>query len=115
MEGDVEELGWLMASDNILTADRACCRLMGIDPGKVPYLRYYAENRKQRLSEPFQCNQDLGLFPKKTFYLRRKWTDYPGYLAFRSSQLAYLAYHSPLSDMLHKLLYLFRDQFYEYE
>ena len=114
MEGDVEELDWLMVSDNILTADLACCRLMGIEPDKVPYLHFYRKNHGQQFAEAINCNQDLAPFTDKTFYLRRKWTDYPGNFAFRSPFLAYLAYHSPLSEIMHKFLYLFRDEFYKY-
>jgi uncharacterized protein (DUF362 family) len=114
MEGDVEELDWLMVADNILSADRTGCRLMGIDPDKVPYLRFFGKNQEQQWTEAINCNQDLDQFSGKTFYLKRKWTDYPGHFAFRSPLLAYLAYHSPLSEVLHKFLYLFRDKFYEY-
>jgi len=49
------------------------------------------------------------------FYLKRVWTDLPGYLAFHSSALSYLGYFSPVAGVLHKLLYLFRKPFYDYE
>ena len=38
-----------------------------------------------------------------------------GYNAFQSGFLSYLAYHSPLASILHKILYLFREKFYDHE
>jgi hypothetical protein len=49
---------------------------------------------------------------REAFYLKRKWTDLPGLLAFKSPLLAYF---SPLSKLLHTILYLFREQLYDYK
>jgi uncharacterized protein (DUF362 family) len=115
MRGDVINLDWLMVADNIYAADVACCHLMQIDPLEVYYLRYVRTREKvlPRI-EDIEFNQDWRPFLKEKFYLRRQWTDYPGLWAFRSSFLAYLAYYSPLADMLHKILYMFREPFYDY-
>jgi len=107
MLGDPVDLNWLMMADNLYVADQACCRLMQIDPARVPYLRHDGP-------EP-QWNQDWHPFVREKFYLKRAWTDYPGLWAFRSPALSYLAYFSPLAGVLHKLLYLFRKPFYDYE
>ena len=37
------------------------------------------------------------------------------FLAFRSRVLAYVAYYSPAASLLHKILYLFRQPFYNYK
>jgi hypothetical protein len=52
---------------------------------------------------------------KERFYLKRAWTDYPGLWAFHSPALSYLAYFSPLVGVLHRMLYLFRKPFYDYD
>lgn len=116
MRGDVVNLGWLMVADNIYAADMTCCRLMRIDPDYVYYLRYLAtrEHVMPALRD-IDFNQDWRTFVKEQFYLRRAWSDYPGLLAFRSPLLTYLGYYSPLASFLHKLLYLFREPFYDYD
>ena len=116
MRGEVIDLNWLMVADNIYAADVACCHLMQIDPRRVYYLQYLDTQEKvlPRIGE-VEFNQDWRTFVKEKFYLRREWTDYPGLLAFRSSFIAYLAYYSPLANLLHKILYLFREPFYDYQ
>lgn len=114
MEGHPVELGWLMVADDPYVADTACCQLMEIDPRKISYLRH-----REREEGPFGVdgitfNNDWKPFVREKFYLTRKWTDYPGVLAFHSRFLAYIAYHSPLSTLLHKLLYMFRKPLYDY-
>ncbi|KKL67333.1 hypothetical protein LCGC14_2136010, partial [marine sediment metagenome] len=115
MRGDAVELGWLMVADNILAADMACCTLMGIDPLSIDYLRFYSDNEVLPSIENYQFNQNYSQFVGPRFYLKRELMDYPGYFAFRSPFLAYLAYNSRLSRILHKGLYLFRDKFYDHE
>lgn len=115
LEGDPVELGWLMIADNILAADYLGSTLIGIDPNSIRYLRFFHDDQPIPPLTKFNFNRDFREFSGPHFYLRRKWTDYPGYFAFQSSILAYIAYHSPLSGMLHKLLYLFRDKFYEHD
>jgi uncharacterized protein (DUF362 family) len=115
MRGDVVELNWLMVADNIYAAEVACCHLMRIDPRCVYYLRYLATTEKvlPEMAE-IEFNQEWHPFVKEQFYLHRAWTDYPGLWAFRSPLLTYLGYYSPIANVLHKLLYLFREPFYDY-
>lgn len=115
MCGDCVELNWLLIADNIYAAEVACCQLMQIDLRRVRYLQYLEKRERilPRLSD-MEFNQDWRTFVKDKFYLKRKWTDYPGLFAFRSPLLAYLAYYSPLANLLHKILYLFREPFYDY-
>jgi uncharacterized protein (DUF362 family) len=109
MQGDPVDLNWLMVSDNLYAADALCCRLMQIEPESI----YYIKSRSNE--EKIALNQDYAKFVGPRFYLDRAWTDYPGLFAFRSPFLSYVAYFSPLADCLHKLLYLFRKPFYNYE
>jgi uncharacterized protein (DUF362 family) len=115
MRGDPVKLDWLIVANNILAADVTCCTLMGIDPFSVDYLRYYKRNEPIPELEDIQFSQDHNNFIGPQFYLERSVWDYPGYFAFRSSFLAWLAYHSPLSRVLHKGLYMFREKFYDHE
>jgi len=114
MQGDAVELNWLMIADDLYAADYACCRLMQINPRSIYYLRHVEKEESPPSMDRIIFSQDYKPFVKDKFYLRRKWTDFPGLFAFRSSALAYLAYRSPLSGLLHDLLYLFRKPFYDY-
>lgn len=116
MKGDSVELNWLMVSDNVFAADYVCCILMGIDPMSVSYLRrIFLEERILSL-ENVTLNRDHTPFiAKSPFYLKRAWTDYPGLFTFNSRAIAYLGYQSPLAGLLHSLLYLFREPFYDYD
>lgn len=115
MKGDVVDLNWLMIADNIYAADRVVCELMQIQPSKVYYLNYLKKEGVLPELRDIKFNKDYALFVKDKFFLKRLWTDYPGLWAFRSTFLSYLAYYSPFSDFLHKILYLFREPFYDYE
>lgn len=115
MEGDAVELNWLMMADDLYAADYACCRLMQIDPHSIYYLQHLVKEGITLDVDKMQFSQGYSQFVKTKFYLKRLWTDYPGLFAFRSFGLAYVAYYSPLSDLLHKLLYLFRKPFYDYD
>jgi uncharacterized protein (DUF362 family) len=115
MQGDAVQLNWLMVADDLYAADYACCHLMQIDPREIYYLRYVEGEQAPPRMEDFRFSQDYRQFIQTKFYLKRLWTDYPGLFAFRSFALAYLAYYSPLAGVLHKLLYLFRKPFYDYE
>lgn len=116
MRGDVVPLDWLMVADNIFAADVAACHLMQVDPLGIYYLRYLRD-KEGVLPEldAIQFSQDYRTFLREAFYLKRAWTDQPGFLAFRSRSISYLAYFSPLADILHKILYLFREPFYDYD
>lgn len=115
MRGDPVSLNWLMMGDDFHATDVACCQLMQVDPRRVRHLRNEGspDYRMPALAD-LQFSQDWRPFVKEPFYLKRAWTDYPGLLAFRSPALTYLAYFSPLSSFLHKILYLFREPFYDY-
>jgi uncharacterized protein (DUF362 family) len=116
MEGDPVDLNWLAMSDNACAVDFLCCRLMGIDPWRISYLGYCGKREGLLVGSESESNVPPERFTsREAFFLRRRITDIPGYLAFHSSFLAYVAYRSPLADILHKILYLFRRPFYDYE
>lgn len=115
MRGDPVKLGWILMSDDILSADMVCCRLMGIDPAHVDYLKFCRRNRRVPAIADIKFNRDYQGFIGPKFYLKREFWDYPGYFAFQSQFLAYMAYHSPLAGMMHKVMYLFREKFYDHK
>jgi len=115
MQGCPVELNWVLVTNDIGAGALVACELMQIPLGKMRHLKY-ARNQGfiPELSD-ITINQGLGPFLKEKFVLKRKWTDYPGLMAFHSPILAHLAYFSPLADFLHRILYLFRKPFYNYQ
>lgn len=115
MKGDVVDLNWLLASDDLVAADRVCCRLMQVDERRVGHLQFFRRKGWWTPYEAIRLNRDPAPFVRDRFYLHRKWTDYPGLACFHSRSLAWLGYRSPLAGVLHRLLYLFRESFYDYD
>ena len=113
LKGDAVPLNWILMSDNVFAADFVSCSLMGIDPFRIPHLRYALAREQITDWSQIELNCDLAPFrAPKEFHLKREWTDYPGLLAFNSRFLAYVGYESILARPLHWLLYRFREPFY---
>ena len=115
MLGDVVNMNFVLGSNDLVAADRVCCRIMQIDEARVKYLQYFRSRGWWTPFENIRLNADVARFQKEKFYLVRKWTDYPGLICFNNAFLAWLGYHSPLAGFAHWLLYLFREPFYEYD
>lgn len=111
MLGDAVNLNWLLLADDIFCADYAMAELMGVQINDIPYLQYIF--KKENLDpSSLEYNGELDKFKTEQFFLKRKWTDYPGVLTFNSRFLAYIGYESFLAKPLHWLLYKFREPFY---
>ncbi len=115
LRGTPVPLNWVLVADHPGVAARLGCELMGVPLRSIAHLRYAERLGVVPPRTAVVLNQSLTPFIGERFYLKRKWTDYPGMLAFKSPFLAYIAYFSPLSDLLHRLLYLVREPFYDYE
>jgi len=115
MIGKKIDLGWILVTNDIGTGARLCCELMQIDLRKIDHLRYIQKKGGIPELSQIEINQDLRPFLREKFFLRRKFTDLPGYIAFQHATIAYLAYFSPAADLLHKLLYLIREPLYDYK
>lgn len=115
MRGEAVELQWLMVTDDIGAGARLCCELMQVPLEDIRHLRYAEGRGAIPARSDIKLNQELTPFLGPRFHLHRAWTDYPSLFAFRSRTVAYVAYYSPLSSALHKLLYRFREPFYDYE
>jgi len=115
MLGTPIELEWVMISNNIGASARLACELMQIQIEKIEHLRFAIESGSIPKRSEIETNTEIFGFQKEKFELHRKITDIPGYLAFNSPFLAYLGYFSPVSDLLHRILYLFREPLYDYD
>lgn len=115
MRGDVVALNWLLAADDPGAAARVLTELMQVSLTRIPHLKLASKRGLIPALDDVELNQGLEPFKHERFYLKRNWTDVPGYMAFRSRPLAHLAYFSRLADPLHRLLYRFREPFYDYE
>jgi uncharacterized protein (DUF362 family) len=114
MEGDPVRLDWLVVADDLGAGARVCCELMQVPLQEARHLRYAErQGRIPRLDE-IGINRPLGPLQRERFYLRQRWVDLPGAVAFRSRTVAHVAYFSRLASALHKVLYLFREPFYDY-
>lgn len=114
MKGDEVHLGWLAVAEDIGTGARLACELMRVTLERFAHLRYAkAQGLVPELAD-IELNTALEPLLGPRFYVKRIWTDYPGYLAFHNSSLANLAYFSRWAQPLHRLLYRFREPFYDY-
>lgn len=114
LAGDVVELGWMMASFSPGAVCNTAARLMGLDPfTRAPHLEYLRRMGWVPDIDRIEFNHNWHEFmaPRK-FHLSRAWTDYPGLIAFHSAFWNRVAYFSPVADLLHRLLYVFRNKFY---
>jgi uncharacterized protein (DUF362 family) len=114
MKGDDVYLGWLAVASDLGTGARLACELMRLQLEEFPHLRYARRLGLVPDWDEIECNTVLEPFLGPQFHLKRILTDYPGYLAFHSSRLAHLAYFSRWATPLHRLLYRFREPFYDY-
>jgi uncharacterized protein (DUF362 family) len=115
LRGEPVKLDWLMVADDLGAGARMACELMQIPLESIPHLRYAKSRGWVPDREEITTNCDISPFIKEKFYLKRKLTDLPGLLAYRSPFIAYLGYFSPIANLLHKLLYIVREPFYDYD
>ena len=114
MRGDAIELNWLCVTDDLGAGARLACEQMGVPLDSVKHLRYAESRGLIPALDDIEIMGDVpGAAPR--FFLKRAWTDYPGLLAFNNERLAHLAYFSRWSRVLHRILYLFREPFYDYD
>lgn len=114
MNGIPVELNWVLVANSIGAGAALACELMQVPLNNIEHLRYAKKLGYIPDLSDIHLNTGITPFIKEKFYLKRKWTDLPGVMAFRNPLIAYLAYFSPLADFLHRILYLFREPFYEY-
>lgn len=113
LAGEPVPLGWTAVSLSPGAVCNLVPRLLNLDPFSFQYFRHLHKNGLIPEMNDILCNEPWQNFISQIqFYLRRKWTDYPGYLAFHSGFFTHLAYFSRFAGLLHRILYLFRERFY---
>jgi len=105
--GTPVDLDWFAASNSLAAHDMVLSEMMGMDWKRIGHIR------EAVAAGPFPDGSGVkvvvdALWPKRTFRLRRRFWDYPAWIAFRSKRLTYLFYLSRLSGLLHWFMYLFR-------
>ena len=109
MRGDVLDLNWMLLADDLLSADCFVSRLMGFEPRQIGHLRHALQSRGA-IASPVVSGNPADF--SSHFFLKREWTDLPGWATFHSRILAYIGYESILARPAHWLLYKFREPFY---
>lgn len=115
MKGRAIPLNWVLVSNSIGSGAQIGCDLMGVQLEKIVHKKYAKKMGFIPDRKDIEVSQDISALIREPFKLKRKWTDWPGYLAFYNPWIAYLAYFSPLAGFLHKLLYLVREPFYDHD
>jgi uncharacterized protein (DUF362 family) len=114
LRGDPVALNWIAVTDSIGAGARLACELMQVPLRSIKHLALAEKRGLIPTMSQIETNADPASFVGPKFVLKRQWTDLPGVAAFNSRALAQVAYFSPLAGPLHKLLYMFREPFYDY-
>jgi uncharacterized protein (DUF362 family) len=114
LQGDEVYLGWLAVASDIGSGARIGCELMRVRLDRIRHLRYAKKQGLIPSLAGVELNTPVERFLGPRFAVQRRWTDYPGYAAFRSPWLAQIGYFSRWAQPLHRLLYRFREPFYDY-
>jgi uncharacterized protein (DUF362 family) len=112
LRGDAVRLNWMLICDDIFKADWVASRLLGFEIDEIPYLTHILQKEGLQSLKDDEFNEDFTKYQSEKYYLKRLWTDLPGWLTFHSPFLAYIGYESVLARPLHWLLYRFREPFY---
>jgi uncharacterized protein (DUF362 family) len=114
LRGNAVNLDWMCVTNGIGSGARIACELMQIPLRSIGHLALAEDAGLVPKLSDIDINADLSAFAGPKFYLKREWTDFPGLVAFRNRAVANLAYFSFASSFLHRLLYLFREPYYDY-
>jgi len=107
--GEPVKMDIVMAADNPLTADMLLMDIMGIDPGKLGYIREaWKQNMGPRRLAEIELNTNLDEFKTFQFTYKRDPVDYLAWLGFHSSLITWLVYLSPLNKFAHWWIHLLR-------
>ncbi|MFA5114026.1 MAG: DUF362 domain-containing protein [Candidatus Margulisiibacteriota bacterium] len=110
MVGDAFDLGWVLASDSFEAADLVASRLMKVDLRQIRHYYLAYKNKLVPRLEEIELNQAIGRFVSDRFYLKRDIWSYLALSAWLHPVINYTFYESPVSDLLHKIMYTFRQK-----
>jgi len=111
-EGETVAPGWLVVSRHPGAADRVTSHLMHLP--LEDFAHYRAINRMAPLPRlaDIETNAPLEPFRARTprFYLKRHFWNYVAKTTWYSRRWSYLVYESGLAELLHKIMYTFRER-----
>lgn len=110
MVGDSFKLGWLLASNSLEAADLIASKLMKIDLKKIKHYGLAYKNNLVPSEEQIRLNQDYRPFISDKFYLKRDLWNYLALSSFFHPWITYFFYESRFADILHKIMYTFRER-----
>ncbi len=109
MIGKPVRMDLLIAADNLGVGDLACCHIMGINPRRVRHLRLAQQvGMMPRSLNEVDLSQPLEPFRTHRFQMHRSLINYIALAAFHSQIGTRLFYDSPVSNLLHRMLYSIR-------
>lgn len=102
--GEVIQLRALLVADGVGACDLAACRMMGIDPGKVPHLRRAREAGLLPTPDELAGKIPPAGWPGRKFRVRRGLSDWLALCFSKNRGLTWLVYLSPLRHLKNRLL-----------
>ena len=110
MVGDSFKLGWLLASNSLEAADLVASKIMKVELQTISHYRYaFAKGLVPNIAA-VELNRDYQPFISDKFYLKRSGWSYLALVAWLHPWINYTFYESPISDILHKIMYTFRQK-----
>ena len=103
MEGEARFLGKFIASNDLITLDTACARMMGFNPDKILHLSNLAKYVSHASSPKPTSNEDLGKY-NWGFTLQRDFLDSLSFACFHSDILAKIVFDSPFTFPIYAML-----------
>ena len=103
MEGEAKFLGKFIASNDLLTLDTTCARMMGFNPRKILHLRNLTRFSERPENPPVAANENLAAY-NWGFTLRRDFLDSLSFACFHNDAIAKIVFDSPLTGPIYALL-----------
>ena len=110
MAGDAFELGWLLASDSFEAADLIAAKLMKFDLKKIKHYHLAYKSGLVPDAKDIEFNQDYRRFTSDKFYLKRDMWSYLALSSWLHPAISHFFYESMFADILHKIMYTFRER-----
>lgn len=110
MVGDTFALGYFIVSNSIEAADLIIAKLMQVDLKRIRHYYLAYKNKMVPKVEEIELNQDFKQFISDKFYLKRDLWNYLALFAWLHPAINYFFYESVFADMLHKIMYIFREK-----
>ncbi len=108
--GEAFDLGWLIASQSFEAADLIAAKLMKMGLKKIRHYYLAYRNGQVPKEEEIELNHAYEPFVSDKFYLKRDFWNYLALFAWLHPAINYLFYESSVADLLHKIMYLFREK-----